>query len=107
MKTEKIQMNEMASVDSLMRLTTASVPISRAVMHESGLHLSLLLKPAPSENDLRSEHEGANDSTSTPHADEIGRCRECQAYMNAFTIFEERGYVCTCRPRSAPWWQRW
>lgn len=68
---------------AFMRLT-ASVPISRAVMLESGLHLSLLLQPFQS-----------HDASSMPHVDEIGRCRDCQAYMNVFTPFEERGYVCT------------
>ena len=70
-----------------MELSMPSVPISREVLAETGLALSLALKPFP---------PGKPSHELQAHIDEIGRCRTCNAYQNIYSPFlDERGYVCT------------
>ena len=69
-----------------MELTMSSVPISREILGETGLTLSLALKPNP---------RSVSSRELLVHADEIGRCRTCNAYQNIYSPFDERGYVCT------------
>lgn len=69
-----------------MELTMASVPISREILGETGVTLSLALKPNP---------RSVSSRELPVHIDEIGRCRTCNAYQNIYSPFDERGYVCT------------
>jgi hypothetical protein len=72
--------------DDFMRLTVDRVPISRALLLESGLHLTLLLKPFLSP---------PGNWTGLDCVDSIGRCKACNSYMNPYNVFEERGWICT------------
>ena len=77
----------MTSNGAPMELTMGTVPISRALLSETALSLALALKPFVC-------HRKAN-SNKLAHADDIGRCRTCNAYQNVYSPFDERGYVCT------------